>query len=178
MFLKQFIVKYVMADKKSKIQNDYDASAETYDSRYCKIQNEKFLAALEGLNIKDRIVDLGCGTGLLSEFLNKKIFGCDISFEMLRKAKKRGMLVVQADLDLLPFKSEAFNSVVSFTSIQNLPKPDATLKEIKRISNSSSVIVLTYLKKFDFSNQIQKEFDVLEIRDLGEDEGFILGSNK
>lgn len=167
-----------MESKKAEIKEKYELSADVYDSRYNKIQNDKFSAALEGLNIKDGIVDLGCGTGLLTDFLKTKLFGCDISFEMLRKAKKRGMLAVQADLDYLPFKSNAFNSVVSFTALQNLPAPDKALAEIKRISKSGATIVLTYLKKFDFSNQIQKEFDVLEVKDLGEDEGYILNSNK
>lgn len=163
-----------MESKKSKIREDYDASAETYDSQYKDIQKEKFSAALDELKLREKVLDLGCGTGLLADFLKIPLFGCDISFEMLKKAKKRGMLVVQADLDALPFKSETFNSVVSFTALQNLPAPDAVLSEIKRISKSDATIVLTYLKKFDFSDEIKKEFDVLEIRDLGEDEGFIL----
>jgi len=167
-----------MEAKKSKIQADYDASAETYDSRYCKIQIGKFIAALEYLNLKYKIADLGCGTGLLAEFIKVPLFGCDISFEMLKQAKKRGMMVVQADLDSLPFKSGAFNSVVSFTVLQNLPKVNTALAEIKRISKSNATIVLTYLKKFDFSKEIRKEFEILEIRDLGEDEGFVLSSNK
>lgn len=167
-----------MYGKKVEIKEKYDTSTETYDSRYCKIQNEKFLAALEELNLRDRIVDIGCGTGLLAEFLKRKLFGCDISFEMLRKAKKRGVMAVQADLDYLPFKSDTFNSIVSFTAIQNLPVVEKALAEIKRVSISESVIVLTYLKKFNFSNHIQKEFDVLEIKDLGEDEGFVLRADK
>jgi len=163
-----------MDSKKAEIKSKYETTSEIYDSRYNEIQKEKYSAALEGLTIRDRTLDLGCGTGLLADFLKVPLFGCDISFEMLRKAKKRGMLVVQADLDYLPFKSNSFQTVLSFTSLQNLPAVDLVLKEIKRISTSKSVIVLTYLKKFDFSNQIQKEFDVLEIKDLGEDEGFVL----
>ncbi|MFH0869301.1 MAG: class I SAM-dependent methyltransferase [archaeon] len=168
-----------MESKKAEIKARYELSAEVYDSRYCKIQNEKF-SALDGLDIRDKIIDLGCGTGLLADFLKpRQLFGCDISFEMLKKAKERGMIVVQADLDTLPFKKETFNSVVSFTVLQNLPAPHKALAEIKRISKFSSVIVLTYLKKFDFSKEIKKEFDILEIRDLGEDEGYIcLGSDK
>ena len=167
-----------MADKKAEIKSKYDTTSEIYDSIYEKIQKEKYSAALEDLKLREKVLDLGCGTGLLAEFLKVPLFGCDMSFAMLKKAKKRGVLAVQADLDMLPFKSETFNSVVSFTALQNLPKPDAALKEIKRISKRNSTIVITYLKKFDFSNQIQKEFDVLEIRDLGEDEGFVLNTSK
>jgi len=163
-----------MDGKKARIKEEYELSADTYDSRYSKIQSEKFLATLEGIDLRDKIADIGCGTGLLADFLKKKIFGCDISFEMLKKAKARGLMVVQADLDHIPFKSSAFQTVVSFTALQNLPDVSGALKEIKRVSKSDSTIIITYLKKFDFSNQIRKEFDVLEIRDLGEDEGFVL----
>ena len=165
-----------MANKKAEIKEKYELSAEVYDSRYAEIQKKKFADALEGLTIRDRTLDLGCGTGLLADFLKVPLFGCDISFAMLKKAKKRGVLAVQADLDSLPFKDGAFNSVLSFTALQNLPDVRAVLEEIKRISKHNSTIVITYLKKFDFSNQIRKEFDVLEIKDLGEDEGFVLAN--
>lgn len=165
-----------MEGKKAEIKEKYELSTDVYDLRYKEIQNKKYLGALEGLEIKGKVLDLGCGTGLLADFLKVPLFGCDISFEMLRKAKARGVMAVQADLDTIPFKPETFNSVISFTSLQNLPKIDLALKEIKRISKSNSIIVITYLKKFDFSDEIKKEFEILEIRDLGEDEGFVLSA--
>ena len=152
--------------EKTKIQRDYDASAGIYDSRYAEIQKEKYNLALQDLELQKPILDLGCGTGLLKDFLSVELIGCDISRNMLQKAKNRGILVVQADMEHLPFKNK-FKTILSFTALQNVPDVTLALSEIKRLN--AKQIVLTYLDKFDFIKQIQKEFDVQEIRKIGED---------
>lgn len=166
-----------MVGEKLRIKEDYEKSTKFYDKRYEKIQFGKY-NILKNIKLKEHILDLGCGTGLLELFhvnrLSPVVFGCDISFKMLRRAKKRGEFVVQADLEFLPFKNSIFSSILSFTALQNVEDVEKVLKEIKRISKSNATIVLTYLKKFDFSEQIKKEFEIFEIRDLGEDVGFVL----
>ena len=121
---------------------------------------------LSGISKGKRVLDLGCGTGLLKDFLGVELIGCDISRNMLKKAKNKGMLVVQADIEHLPFKNK-FKTILSFTALQNVPDVTLALSEIKRLN--AKQIVLTYLDKFDFIKQIQKEFDVQEIRKIGED---------
>ncbi|MEM4248576.1 MAG: class I SAM-dependent methyltransferase, partial [Candidatus Nanoarchaeia archaeon] len=105
--------------------------------------------------------------------------GCDISFEMLKKAAERGEIVVQADLDNLPFKDSCFNTVLSFTSLQNLPETKQALKEAKRVCKGT--FVLTMLKKSlteDFYRHLRNIFEIQEVKDIGEDAGFILRSDK
>src|SRR3989304_9735563 len=142
---------------KQKVQRNYDLSAEVYDSRYSDIQKEKYNLALQDLEVQKPILDLGCGTGLLKDFLSVELIGCDISRNMLKKAKNKGMLVVQADIEHLPFKNK-FKTILSFTALQNVPDVTLALSEIKRLN--AKQIVLTCLDKFDFIKQIQKEFDV------------------
>ena len=158
--------------KQKIIKQRYDLTADIYDKRYKDIQFEKFRLLLQDISLSGNILDHGCGTGLLSEFLNTKLFGIDLSFEMLKKAKQRGELVVQGDLEHLPFKDNVFDNVLSFTALQNIPHPELALDELKRISKKK--IILSYLDKFDVSTQIQERFDILEIRQAGEDIGFIL----
>ena len=193
--------------KKVEIKSKYEASANVYDSRYEQIQLQKYAQMLDGFVIdKLPVLDLGCGTGLLAKHalakpklqvsqgetvkINKKIFGCDISFEMLKIAKSRGEIIVQADQEHLPFRANSFGTIFSFTSLQNSEKPELMLKEAKRVlktrrvndsaaseskdSREDSVFILTYLKKFDFTKEIGKLFEIQEVKDLGEDEGFVL----
>jgi len=168
-----------MIGKKEDIKQKYGLTAEFYDSRYERIQTDKYVDMLEGLKINEPILDLGCGTGLLKKVLLRNIFGCDISFEMLERAAKRGETVVQADMEFLPFKSGVFNSVLSFTSLQNLLEAKQALEEVKRVSKG--ICVLTMLKRRlteDFYKHLRKIFEIQEIKDIGEDAGFILSSNK
>jgi len=168
-----------MESKKSDVKEKYELTAQVYDARYEQIQTDKYVAMLEGLKITQPVLDLGCGTGLLLKILAKsKVFGCDISFEMLKKAKERGEFVVQADLDYLPFKTNTFAIVLSFTSLQNLPDTKQALKEAKRILKSSDgLFVLTMLKKSlnpDFYKHMKENFEMQEVKDIGEDAGFVL----
>ncbi|MFX1590929.1 MAG: hypothetical protein ACFFC1_22570, partial [Promethearchaeota archaeon] len=61
-------------DKKKEIISKYNSTATFYDKRYRKIQEEKYRIILSDFLLeKNKIVlDAGCGSGLLFEFIVKK----------------------------------------------------------------------------------------------------------
>jgi ubiquinone/menaquinone biosynthesis C-methylase UbiE len=136
---------------------DYDATAYLYDRRYAEEQTAKYEAVLDNLDIKkhDAVLDVGCGTGLLfSHVANRAgtIVGVDISGKILLYAKKRAkqfsdVHLVMADADYLPFKNNVFNCAFAITVLQNMPKPEKTLKEIKRVITENAVVIISALKK-------------------------------
>ncbi len=161
-------------DCKQKVKKDYDGSAFCYEKRYKAIQWEKYRKMID-TPLKGRILDLGCGTGLLAEFLQDRIFGIDISFSMLYKAQTKE-IVVQGDMDFLPFRDSAFDAVLSFTALQNLPSLENVFEEVRRVLKKDHPFVFTFLKK-KFSPSlieiVQLHFDIGQKRDSGEDIGFI-----
>ncbi len=162
--------------KKQRIMRDYNQTASYYDKRYQKIQFLKF-SVLDNLEAKSPILDLGCGTGMLASYLKKKLIGIDLSFEMCKLAKQEK--VVCGDVDFLPFKDKIFSSVLSFTVLQNLPKADLVIKEIKRVAKPNGLLVLTILKKaFDekLASELNKNFDIREYFSIDEDIGFVAKS--
>ena len=64
-----------MDDYKLKIHNSFSSKAESYDA-YAKIQKvvaERMIERLDVMNFTPKnILDLGCGTGLLTSLLNKR----------------------------------------------------------------------------------------------------------
>ncbi len=68
------------------------------------------LRALE--RIEGRVLDLGCGTGFLSEGL-EKVVGVDIAMGMARVYKERFGVAVLGDAQALPFKDKSFDCVIS-----------------------------------------------------------------
>ena len=165
--------------KKKYIKRKYDLSAQFYDRWYAQIQLEKYKLMLTDFQLQkdSRVLDLGCGTGLLSKFLAKKgakadIIGVDLSFNMLKRAKE---LVVQADADHLPFKPGAFNAVLSFTSLQGLPRPASAIAEVKRVLKPGGPFIFTFMKK-RFSTALEgglkENFKIISKHDCGEDVGF------
>lgn len=142
---------------KKNIMRLYDDTANHYNARYANEQNRKYQVVLEAITFDsdDIILDNGCGTGIfMAEIVNhvKMIVGVDISINMLKKACERMKGVKEAhviycDSDNLPLREGVFSKVVAFTLIQNVPDPNLTLSEIKRVSSSGATVVLTFLKR-------------------------------
>lgn len=86
-----------------------------------------------------RILDVGCGTGILTERLAREldaelVCGCDFSIGMLEHARtRRAGPWVQADAQRLPVSKGSIDVVVSTESFHWFPDPDAALAEFRRV---------------------------------------------
>jgi ubiquinone/menaquinone biosynthesis C-methylase UbiE len=144
--------------KRSAIRH-YNRTAETYDQQYTEEQNLKITSALGALaqpvGKNAVILDVGCGTGTLFPHIarkTKQTVGVDASAELLKKAQARtkthkNIALIRVDVDFLPFKAESFTHTFAFTLLQNMPNPEDTLEEIKRVTRRDARIVITGLKK-------------------------------
>ena len=150
-------------DKKKSIIDKYNASSQIYDARYNLIQREKFEFVLNQFNFPKRLVlDAGCGTGLLYDFLsiNKskgraQFVSLDISWGMLIELKNKQRLVkkkffilpILSDIEHMPVRNNIFDAILSFTSFQNLSKMKEGFLELVRVSKPRTEIILSILKK-------------------------------
>ncbi|SFC55296.1 Methyltransferase domain-containing protein [Halobiforma haloterrestris] len=97
--------------------------------------------ALESLELesRDRILDVGCGTGELSRVLDAEcpgdaeVIGCDADPALLEVAGER-VPAVAGDAYQLPFPDDAFDLVVCQALLINLPEPAAAITEFSRVS--------------------------------------------
>lgn len=96
-------------------------------------------AALEplALDSRDRILDVGCGTGELSRVLAAEspgeVIGCDVDLDLLAAASEH-VPTVAGDAVQLPFPDDTFDLVVCQALLINLPDPAAALEEFARVS--------------------------------------------
>lgn len=93
-----------------------------------------------GQRVPPRLLDLGCGTGLLTrrlrdELPDTRIVGCDYSRGMLRQARAKNPrgLFAQGDAQRLPFRDASFDAVVSTEAFHWFPDQAAALGEIRRV---------------------------------------------
>ena len=162
------------------VRRRYDLTAGMYDARYAEEQEAKYHAALTSMKPAGLVLDVGCGTGLLFSHVasqSEQVVGVDISKKLLLQVKERvdkprNAELVQADADHLPFKNDLFNAVFAFTVLQNMPKPNETLMEIRRSAAQGSCVVVTGLKKV-FSTEAltnllhEARFHVVSVKDEG-----------
>jgi len=157
---------FKLFNKKKEIINKYDLSADIYDKRYRAIQEEKYHIVLDNCILKEkRVLDLGCGTGLLIEYILKskdyhhilksKYIAVDISLKMMIKfknkllklGKKPNVLFVLSDMENLPFRKNSFNLIISLTSFQNLPNILNGVRESLRVSTNECDFKFSILRK-------------------------------
>ena len=137
-------------------------------SRFCKSYEEKaiiqkqtakellsFSCNLDGLGI-----DLGSGTGFLSELLNtKNIISVDISKGMLKICKSKNKNVLLADIENLPIKTNSIDFAISNFSLHwtDLSK---SLKEVNRILKDNGQFIFS----IPIENSLEIIYEILKVK--------------
>ena len=101
---------------------------------------EDSIEALSPLDLptRERILDVGCGSGELSRVLVREtagtVIGCDADLTLLGHAAE-AVPVVGGDATRLPFPDDTFDLVICQALLINLPDPEGTVREFARVSS-------------------------------------------
>lgn len=93
---------------------------------------------LTGLKPGARVADLGCGSGVFSDFLQRAGFaavGVDISPKLIAigKSKYPGLELLQGDIEDLPFANEGLDGVLLSGVVHHFPDPRRCVAEVHRV---------------------------------------------
>lgn len=110
---------------------------------------EEARRAMESIPVPS-VLDVGCGTGMLSErllgaFPSCRLAGVDLSPAMVERARARlaGRAEVrEADAERLPFHDGAFDLVVCNDSFHHYPNPDRAAFQMWRVLRKGGALVL------------------------------------
>lgn len=143
----------------------YDKFAPKYDETLkdpdCNAQQvleaHKIFQKYYGTQATGKILDIGCGTGFLSQLLEGdfQYTGIDISGKMLEIAAQRGYQVIHQPIEtaLASVASKSYDFVFCLSSLLFVEDIEAALKEIHRIARKAVFISLDetteeYIKNF------------------------------
>lgn len=95
----------------------------------------------------DHVVDLACGTGDFCELAAKRgarVTGIDFAFQMLRRARSRGLeaALVQGDAEWLPVRSRSVDVVTCGFALRNFVSLETVMREIARILRPGGRVAL------------------------------------
>lgn len=157
------------------MQHYYAQIAQGYEELHQEEQLGKLKVVLDHVRYEktDKILDVGCGTGLSSLLFMCQKVGIDPTFELLEQAKKR-MPVVQGIAEELPFRDNMFTIVICLTALHNFTDPQRALLEMKRVGTGKFVIsILKRAQKFEeLLKLVSQTFKVKEM--LEDPKDFIL----
>jgi len=117
----------------------YDGVADWYEREFrsppfSDVRRETLLRILgQG---PGRLLDVGCGTGAYTNSTTQHRWtatGIDVSEDMLRFARQRGLEVVRADAAALPFDDKSFDAVISMWTHTDIDDFPTVVKEIARV---------------------------------------------
>ncbi len=132
-----------------KTKDDYNRIAPVFSSKRSYLEPD-WPSLVKYAKPGDRVLDLGCGNGRLSELFSRDIhyLGVDISNEMLKIAKAK---YPNSDFQLinflsLPFLAESFDVIYCLAVLHHVPLNSYRLKflkEIQRVLKSKARVIIS-----------------------------------
>ena len=152
--------------------NYYNEIAQGYEELHKEEQLKKIYVIKKHLKInkEDKLLDVGCGTGLTTELWPCKRYGIDPSSKLLEKARQKDEIEYKlAPAKKIPYTNNFFDIVTSITAIQNFENIEEGLKEIKRVGKNK--FVLSFLKNSNKKESIIKIIrEIFDVRKIIEEE--------
>jgi len=156
--------------------NFYNQISKGYDELHKEEQLNKLNIIKKNIQINknDLLLDVGCGTGISSQF-DCKVIGLDPSIKLLNLNKNKNKILASAES--IPFEDNHFDIVISITAIHNFNNIEKAIKEIKRVGKDKFVfsILKKSIKLNEIENLIKNNFKINKI--IEEDKDIIFFCN-
>ena len=108
---------------------------------------QEFNIIANNIESDTRVLDVGCGDGVLMEYLKKEknidVRGLEISKDKVQNCISKGLTVIEgnAEIDLKQFPDNSFDYVVLSQTLQAFINPELVVKELLRVGKRAIVTI-------------------------------------
>ena len=138
---------------------DYKQRFSSIAKIYEKISNQYTVnrrAESFKISPSELILEVGSGTGMISDLIDQQIICSDISYEMCQESAKKHMNVICCDAEKLPIRENSLNGIVSTEVIYYLNNPNVFIKDSVRILKKDGKLMITiFNQKMQFIDSIR-----------------------
>jgi ubiquinone/menaquinone biosynthesis C-methylase UbiE len=144
-----------MSDATPSVVRAFNVISRVYDNsvlqRFAyRANHDAVIAALRRAGSR-RVVDVGCGTGILATRIQRDlepelVYGCDPTPGMLEKARERSAAVqwIQGAAEQLPLDDDAVDAVVTTEAFQFFDQP-AAVEEFHRVLEPGGLLAIAVI---------------------------------
>ncbi len=151
------------------IKERYEVTCDSYDELYRGEQYAKYYVALKEVKPRGVVLDAGCGTALLVEFLKGWRFLDDIEAYIcldysncmlgialwkINTLCNGNCHVILGDLENIPLEDKTVDVTYAFTVLDLLDNPIRGLQELIRVTRSD--IVVSVMKSLDLKDKLKE----------------------
>jgi methionine biosynthesis protein MetW len=108
---------------------------------------QEFKIIANNIENNTRVLDVGCGDGVLIEYLKQEknidVRGLEISKEKVQTCISKGLTVIEgnAEIDLKQFPNNSFDYVVLSQTLQAFLNPEIVINELLRVGKRAIVTI-------------------------------------
>jgi ubiquinone/menaquinone biosynthesis C-methylase UbiE len=128
-------------------QARYDGIADWYDAEFqpAPLESETWRTLVRLLGEgSGSLIDVGCGTGAYGAglaALGWRVSGIDLSEDMVRRAREKGMEAIRADATALPFEDGSFDAAMSIFTHTDVDDFAGLVREVLRVLRPGAPLV-------------------------------------
>ena len=135
----------------------FEEHVDDWDKSFTAEDLEILSFLIDSFDVKQnqKVVDLGCGTGVLFDILRRKVapggmvVGVDSCPGMVKKARQNfpfeNVYELDADVESLPLKEDIFDHAITFAAFAHFTYPGDVIKEVARVLKKSGHFFIIHL---------------------------------
>jgi len=113
------------------------------ESFFHRNRRKVMLGLIHKFSSRSLLLDAGCGSGLILQYLPPGAIGVDINPRCIALARKYapGSMLIQSDLENLPIRDDVLTTIICAETLEHLPSPEKAIDHFHRTLKPQGILI-------------------------------------